>query len=179
LEKVILKIKAVGRTIDPEDQQVMKEAVGFDSVVGQLHSAKQDWLVKLEDAMQQKLKSYVTDIEPIIGEHLAGLRAKLLDIISHGYPSLDKDAVRRIGTTMAFGGLDIEPKTIETVLVAGAGAELVHKAAGSYNSTVDIATDYSYEKLYDSLEQILDRMQQPVDIVRCLFFACCSLFPHG
>jgi len=64
-----------------------------------------------------------------------------------------------LGTNINFGTQEVDTKAIQDVLVAAAGAEIVGKAVESYTSAVDIAADYTFEKLADSLEAIVDRLQ--------------------
>jgi len=163
LEHHIVKLKSKGRKPTEEDQIAIKDAENFETVIGDLHMAKADALTELDVAMKAKLQSMAEELSPILAQHLMGLKRKMIDIIKQGYTSLDEDTVRRIGTNISFGTREVDIKELQEVMVVAAGSDLGLRADESFQSAVDIAADYCFEKLEDNLIQITERLQNEAE----------------
>jgi hypothetical protein len=163
LEKQIVKLKSKGKKPSEDDQIAIKDAENFETVIGDLHIAKADTLAELEVALKAKLQSIAEELSPLLAQHLMGLKRKMLDIIKNGYASLDEDTVRRIGTGISFGTREVDVKELQDVMVVAAGADIAVRSQESYQSAVDIASDYCFEKLEENLIQITERLQNEVE----------------
>lgn len=163
LEKQIVKLKSKGKKPSEEDMIAIKDAENFETVIGDLHIAKADTLAELEIAMKAKLQTFAEELGPLLAQHLMGLKRKMLDIIGAGYASLDEDTVRRIGTGISFGTREVDINELQEVMVVAAGSDIAIRSRESYQSAVDIASDYCFEKLEENLMQITDRLQNEVE----------------
>ena len=163
LEHHIVKLKSKGKKPSEEDQVAIKDAENFETVIGDLHIAKADALQGMEAALKIKLQKMAEELSPFLAQHLDDLKRRMIGIIQEGYASLDESTVRRIGTNISFGTREVDVKELQEVMVIAAGADIGLRADASFQSAVDIAADYCFEKIEDNLIQITERLQNEVE----------------
>ena len=163
LEHHIVKLKSKGKKPADEDLVAIKDAENFETVIGDLHIAKADALQAMEAALKLKLQKMAEDLSPFLAQHLGELKSRMINIIQEGYASLDEGTVRRIGMNISFGTREVDTKELQEVMVLAAGADIGLRADASFQSAVDIAADYCFEKIEDNLIQITERLQNEVE----------------
>ena len=163
LERHIVKLKSKGKKPADEDLVAIKDAENFETVIGDLHIAKADALHAMEAALKLKLQKMAEELSPFFAQHLGELKTRMINIIQEGYASLDESTVRRIGMNISFGTREVDVKELQEVMVIAAGSDIGLRADASFQSAVDIAADYCFEKIEDNLIQITERLQNEVE----------------
>eukprot|EP01100_Stratorugosa_tubuloviscum_P001010 TRINITY_DN1224_c4_g1_i1.p1 TRINITY_DN1224_c4_g1~~TRINITY_DN1224_c4_g1_i1.p1 ORF type:complete len:1158 (-),score=655.33 TRINITY_DN1224_c4_g1_i1:200-3643(-) len=159
IERLRFKIKSLGRQPNSEQQAVIADAENNDSTLSSLHFLAEEVQYAMADKLKESLRSVAASVQPVFSDQYRELISRLMGTVQQNYKSMDNNTVRRLGMSINLGGKDLELEQIEKVLVDTAADELASKASECFMSAVQLATDYIYEKLTDSLQGILDDMQ--------------------
>eukprot|EP01103_Thecamoeba_quadrilineata_P017200 TRINITY_DN599_c0_g2_i1.p1 TRINITY_DN599_c0_g2~~TRINITY_DN599_c0_g2_i1.p1 ORF type:complete len:1159 (-),score=276.83 TRINITY_DN599_c0_g2_i1:134-3610(-) len=161
IERLRFKIKSMGRTLTPAQQDAVADADANDSVLSSLHFLAEEVLDTTTQLLQEQLRAICTStILPIYSQQRSELISRSLTLIQEKYKSLDSDVIRRLRINISLGAKDLEASTVEKILADIAGAELSQKANETILSTIQLATDYIFEKLSDQLVAVLEDIQQ-------------------
>ncbi|KYQ93272.1 leucine-rich repeat-containing protein (LRR) [Tieghemostelium lacteum] len=155
IEKLLNKIKSVGRkATDPDHITVIKDGEQTEKVIGSIHLIKEGVHATLEMELNQKLKDFVSVINDVINKKKNEMTQQILEAMQGTYKSMDQQSYKRLATAIQFGSKDVDETQIHSTLVKGAGAELSQRAHECFISALDIASDYTYEKISLGLESV-------------------------
>ncbi|EGG21298.1 leucine-rich repeat-containing protein [Cavenderia fasciculata] len=155
IEKWLNKIKSVGRkTTDPEHVVAIKDAENTEKVIGGMHLIKEAVHASLEMELNQKLKEFVSVVGEVVNKKKEEMLQQILKTMQGTFQSMDQSAYKRLATGIQYGSKDIDESGIESTLVKGAGAELSNKVHECFLSALEIASDYTYEKIGNGLESV-------------------------
>ncbi|KAF2075298.1 hypothetical protein CYY_003375 [Polysphondylium violaceum] len=153
IEKLLNKIKSIGRkATDPDQLLVIGDAENTEKVIGGLHLIREAVHSQLEMELNAKLKDFVKVANDIIDAKKNEMTQQILESMSSTFKSMDPQTYKRLATGIQFGSKDVDEIQIHSTLVKGAGAELSSRANECFISALDIASDYTYEKISLGLE---------------------------
>jgi len=154
--KVSNKIKASGRKIARDDfTNTMAEVAGSDQLITQLFNLKEESNTLFEMQLKKKLDDFVESCIPIFGDVKTSLVGNITSAVSQSTKALEASTVKRLQTSLQFGGKDLPEEEFRRILLGQAHTELCQKANTALHSTVTITSDFLYEK-YLALLQDLD-----------------------
>ncbi|GAM24434.1 hypothetical protein SAMD00019534_076090 [Acytostelium subglobosum LB1] len=155
IEKLLNKIKSVGRkATDPDHMVVIKDAENTEKVIGGLHLVKEAVHASLEVELNQKLKEFVNVALDVVNQKKKEMMQQIVHTMETTFKSFDQQTYKRLATGIQFGSKDIDESHVEDTLIKGAGAELSNRVHECFLSSLDIASDYTYEKIGNGLESV-------------------------
>ncbi|KAN0050285.1 hypothetical protein ACTA71_003402 [Dictyostelium dimigraforme] len=155
VEKLLNKIKSIGRKVtDPNNILIIKDAESTEKVIGGIHLIKESIHASLEMELNQKLKDFVQVVNDVINAKKNEMTQQILESMQNTFQSMDGSTIKRLATTIQYGSKDVDEQQIHSTLVKGAGAELSSRAHECFISALDIASDYTYEKITIGLDSV-------------------------
>ncbi|EAL61172.1 leucine-rich repeat-containing protein [Dictyostelium discoideum AX4] len=155
VEKLLNKIKSIGRKVtDPNNILIVKDAESTEKVIGGIHLIKESIHASLEMELNQKLKDFVQVVNDVINAKKNEMTQQILESMQNTFQSMDGPTIKRLATTIQYGSKDVDEQQIHSTLVKGAGAELSSRAHECFISALDIASDYTYEKITIGLDSV-------------------------
>jgi len=155
----LLKIKRVDvkkLAETPENRLVIEDSQRAEKLTGTFQLVREEVQTALEVEMKKKLVSFVGELAQLVGSMKSQMRQRIVETISGSLKSIDEDTARRLGVAIEFGTKAFDHTTLERILVSAAGAEIMMRANECFASAAELATDYMYEKLMDSLDEIYE-----------------------
>ncbi|GAM21013.1 hypothetical protein SAMD00019534_041880 [Acytostelium subglobosum LB1] len=153
IEKLLNKIKSVGKkSTDPHHLVVIKDAENTEKVVGGLHLVKESVHASLELELNKKLKEFVDVVADVINQKREEMLQQIVQTMQGTFKSFDQQTYKRLATGIQYGAKDFDETNIEETLVKGAGAEMSNRVHECFISALEIASDYTYEKIGNGLE---------------------------
>ncbi|KAK5582324.1 hypothetical protein RB653_003907 [Dictyostelium firmibasis] len=155
VEKLLNKIKSIGRKVtDPDNLLIIRDAESTEKVIGGIHLIKESIHASLEMELNQKLKDFVQVVNDVIDAKKNEMTQQILESMQNTFQSMDGPTIKRLATTIKYGSKDVDEQQIHSTLVKGAGAELSSRAHECFISALDIASDYTYEKITIGLDSV-------------------------
>ncbi|EGC33420.1 hypothetical protein DICPUDRAFT_98559 [Dictyostelium purpureum] len=155
IEKLMNRIKSIGRKVtDPENLLIIKDAENTEKVIGGIHLIKEAIHASLEMELNQKLKQFVSVVNDAIDSKKKEMTQQILESMQNTFKSMDQATMKGLAAGIQFGSKDVDEEQIHSTLVKGAGAELSSRAHECFISSLDIASDYTYEKITMGLESV-------------------------
>eukprot|EP01133_Synstelium_polycarpum_P015678 gene15678-18632_t len=155
IEKMLNKIKSIGRkATDPDHLVMIRDAENTEKVIGGLHLVKESVHANLEVELNQKLKEFVNVALDVINQKKTEMLQQIIEQMQGTFKSMDPQSYKRLATGIQFGSKDVDESHIEATLIKGAGAELSNRVHECFLSSLDIASDYTYEKIGNGLESV-------------------------
>lgn len=155
VQKTLLKIKATGRKVGDERRIVLEDAENQDQLMSNLYNIEDQTSQAFEQDLKKEFIAFVKKCSPLFGKLKGGMIEQLVEQVKRYFKSLDEETIRRLQSNLAYGGKELPEEDFEKVLVDSAAVELSNKSSQAFHSTVQIASDYLYEKLQDKLQDIL------------------------
>jgi len=137
---------------------LIQEAEGQDNLMTSIYGIKDQYSQEFEDVLRKSLVTYCNSLTPLFGKTKNQMIAQICETVRNYHKSLDKETVTRLQMTLSYGGKDLSEEELERVIVSATSAELNSKANQALYSTVQIASDYLYEKVQDKLQDVLFEM---------------------
>jgi len=155
IQKTVLKIKSTSKNLSEERRIVLEDAENQDQVMSNLYLLQDQFQHLFEQQLKGDLIEFVKKCSPTFGKLKAQMTDGMLEQVKRYFKSMDDDVLRRLTSAVAYGAKDLPEEDFEKVLLDAAAAQLNNKANSALLSSVQIASDYLYEKLYDKLQEIL------------------------
>jgi len=155
IQKTVLKIKSTAKNVPDEKKVVLEDAENQDQVMSNLYLLQDQFQHLFETQLKQDLIQFVRKCSPTFGKLKAQMTDGMLEQVKRYFKSMDDDVLRRLQSAVAYGAKDLPEEDFEKVLLDAAAAQLNNKANTALLSSVQIASDYLYEKLQDKLQDIL------------------------
>jgi len=137
---------------------LINEAEGQDNLMTSIYSTKDQYSQEFEDILKKSLGNYCKSLNPLFGKLKNLMISQICENVRNYHKILDDDTIKRLQMTLSYGGKDLSEEELERVLVSATSAELNSKANQALYSTVQIASDYLYEKMQDKLQDYLFEM---------------------
>jgi len=155
VQKTLLKIKATGRKVGDEKRIILEDAENQDQLMSNLYNIEDQTHQAFEQDLKSEFSGFVKKCSPMFGKLKSVMIEQLVEQVKRYFKSLDENTIRRLQSNLAYGGKELPEEDFERVLVDSAAVELSNKSNQAFHSTVQIASDYLYEKLQDKLQDIL------------------------
>jgi len=88
----------------------------------------------------------------VVASMKSQLAGKMGEFIAQTFKTIDKDTANRLRIAIDYGTKMFDHVSLDKILVAAAGQEIQSGASECFNSAVDLAMDYVYDKLMDALK---------------------------
>lgn len=139
---------------DPETQTLLDDCTRAQQMGASFQFAREEACGLLEQETAAKLQALSRAFAADVAKMKSQLAGKMVEHISQTFRTIDRDTANRLRTAIDFGTRTFDTGSLEKILVATAGAEIQSSAADCFNSAVDLAMDYVYDKLMDALRAI-------------------------
>ncbi len=158
VDDMVMRIKRVdvNRMLEasPEFMDAVEDAQRANKTAIAFQLAREEIQAQLQTEVNQKLAAFAEDMADLVGKMKGQMRARLVEALEKGARSLDADTAKRLGVAVEFGAKSFDKTTLDKILVTAAGSEIMSKAGECFASAVEVASDYMYEKLMDTLDDI-------------------------
>ena len=139
---------------DPETQTLLDDCARVQQMGASFQFAREEACGLLEQEPGARLQALSREAAAAVARAKSQLAGKMVEHIAQTFRTIDRDTANRLRTAIDFGTRTFDPASLEKVLAATAGAEIQRGAADCFNSAVDLAMDYVYDKLMDALRAI-------------------------
>ena len=158
LKKLKNKVKALGRNLEGEEQVVMEDCETNDMGISEIYQQREQAVDGMKTDLNEKLKGLAFDILPVINNHMNDMQGRIMGILEKRYHSMSRDTQNRLRLNMQFGAKDVDPEEVGKIFMESTATQIIRKAEESYQSAIDISSDYIYEKLMEGLNNIIDEV---------------------
>ena len=158
LKKLKNKVKALGRNLEGEEQVVMEDCETNDMGISEIYQQREQAVDGMKNDLNEKLKGLAFEIIPVINNHMNDMQGRIMGILEKRYHSMSRDTQNRLRLNMQFGAKDVDPEEVGKIIMESTAAQIIRKAEESYQSAIDISSDYIYEKLMEGLNNIIDEV---------------------
>eukprot|EP01105_Mastigella_eilhardi_P005915 TRINITY_DN17594_c0_g1_i1.p1 TRINITY_DN17594_c0_g1~~TRINITY_DN17594_c0_g1_i1.p1 ORF type:complete len:1166 (+),score=359.54 TRINITY_DN17594_c0_g1_i1:518-3499(+) len=135
---------------------VLDDAAKTQKVITGFHLLKEETQDELDMALKKTLAGFVQEAAKVVYQTKSAMKSKMMELLEKNFESFDAETFRPLKTAIDYGAKPFDDSTLENILVNAAGTEILNKASEFYSSTVEVATDYVYEKVMDSLDDLFE-----------------------
>jgi len=160
LEKEVANLRRLGsqsdaaRTLleDPDTQTLLDDCTRFQQTGSSFQFMREEVAGLLEQEMVTKLQTLSKEFTMVVASMKSQLAGKMGEFISQTFKTIDRDTANRLRIAIDYGTKTFDHVSLDKILVAAAGQEIQSGASECFNSAVDLAMDYVYDKLLDGLK---------------------------
>jgi len=160
LEKEVANLRRVGsqseaaRTAmeEPETQTLLDDCTRVQQMGSSFQFMREEISGLLEQEMVSKLQNLSKDFTMVVASMKSQLAGKMGEFIAQTFKTIDRDTANRLRIAIDYGTKMFDHVSLDKILVAAAGQEIQSGASECFNSAVDLAMDYVYDKLMDALK---------------------------
>jgi len=135
---------------------ILEDAVKAEKVITAFQLLKESMEASLEVELRKTLQSFSQHAAKLVMDTRVQMRTEMFNILGKNFESFDSETWRPLKTAIDYGSKGFDKSTLESILVNAAGAEIMNKSSECYTSTVEVATDYVYEKIMNSLYGVFE-----------------------
>ncbi|KAH3760830.1 myosin-I binding protein [Pelomyxa schiedti] len=154
VEAELLKIKRMDPNRLCETEQfrpVLEDAAKAEKVTTSFHLLRESMQASMEVELRKTLQGFAEQAAKFVMDSKVKMRTEIFSILGQNFESFDGETFRPLKTAIDYGSKGFDNSTLDQILVNAAGAEIMNKASECFISTVEVATDYVYEKIMNSL----------------------------
>eukprot|EP01130_Rhizamoeba_saxonica_P014345 TRINITY_DN6261_c0_g1_i1.p1 TRINITY_DN6261_c0_g1~~TRINITY_DN6261_c0_g1_i1.p1 ORF type:complete len:985 (-),score=209.62 TRINITY_DN6261_c0_g1_i1:42-2996(-) len=164
IERMCVAVRLTGGQPDQEQRDLILEAQEFHNLVPKFYEAKSSFQDGLTSSLENKLTSFVSELEPIVNASSDLLRDSMTEIVLDSCTALKENTRQRL-----IAAINLSPYVDETIykkVLSTASKELIAKTTTEMNTIVKMASDYVYENYLNTLEDIHNEilMSQRADV---------------
>jgi len=167
LDKEVAKLRRLGSQSetaratleDPETQTILDDCTRIQQMSSSFQLMREEVSGLLEQEMVAKLQALSKEFSMVVAQMKSQLAGKMGEYIGQTFKSIDAENARRLRIAIDYGTKMFDHVSLDKILVAAAGMEIESGALECFNSAVDLAMDYVYDKLMDSLKSTTVNME--------------------
>jgi len=160
LEKEVANLRRLGGQSDaarsmleePDAQTLLDDCTRFQQMGSSFQFMREEVAGLLEQEMVTKLQTLSKEFTMIVASMKSQLAGKMGDFIAQTFKTIDRETANRLRIAIDYGTKTFDHVSLDKILVAAAGQEIQTGASECFNSAVDLAMDYVYDKLLDGLK---------------------------
>jgi len=160
LEKEVAKLRRLGSTSeaarvaldDPETQTLLDDCSRVQQMGSSFQLMREEVSSLLEQEMVAKLQALSKEFSMVVAQMKSQLAGKMGEYIAQTFKTIDSESAKRIRIPIDYGTKTFDHVSLDKILVAAAGMEIESGATECFNSAVDLAMDFVYDKLMDTLK---------------------------
>jgi len=160
LEKEVANLRRIGSQSEgaraaleePDTQTLLDDCTRVQQMGSSFQFMREEIAGLLEQEMVTKLQNLSKDFVMVVASMKSQLANKMSEFISQTFKTIDSDTARRLRIAIDYGTKMFDHVSLDKILVAAAGQEIQSGASECFNSAVDLAMDYVYDKLMDAVK---------------------------
>jgi len=161
LEKEVAKLRRVAtdskaaRALleEPETQTLLDDCTRVQQMGSSFQLMREEVAGLLEGDMRAKLQALSKEFSSVVAQHKSQLASKMSEYIAQTFKTIESDKAQRLRIAIDYGTKTFDHVSLDKILVAAAGMEIESGASECFNSAVDLAMDFVYDKLMDSVKE--------------------------
>jgi len=134
---------------------IIEDAGNAEKVVSSFSLVRDDVMGSLEVEMKQHMMNFSVELGQVVSGMKQKMKGQIMESLGK-FKGMDQDTIRRLGTAIDYGSKPFDQKTIESVLIQNTSGEVLAKAGECFQSQIELASDYVFEKISESLDELLN-----------------------
>jgi len=167
LEKEVANLRRIASTgeaarailEDPDTQTLLDDCTRVQQMGSSFQLMREEVSGLLEQEMVSKLQALSKEFSLVVAKMKSQLAGKMGEYIAQTFKTIDSDNAGRLRIAIDYGTKTFDHVTLDKILVAAAGMEIESGASECFNSAVDLAMDFVYDKLMDSVKSTTVNLQ--------------------